>query len=1058
MIINVPFEKLRNVVHIADIHVRLLRRHDEYEAAFERLYSDIRAKNLEDFVIVLAGDIVHAKTDLSPELVDITSKFLSNLADIAPTILILGNHDLNLANKNRLDSLSPIVNNLQHPNLHFARDTSIVKVADTEFAVFSVLDKQENWPTADACTAPNKVALFHGPIDGANTDANYTITSRHFHIDNFYGYDIAMLGDIHRHQVLQEYNPTLGKPIITYAGSLLQQNHGEQLTGHGWCLWDIPSRTYEFVPLQNDYGYCTIEVVGDQIHMPNQFPNKVRMRLFTGDLDAVQVQKLVASLRNKYDIVELSVNKNRFAKRLVGSNIAHETLDLTSVTTQNELITDWLKRNFPNNSQSVTNTIIELNKELNDRIHHEDYSRNINWKPLKFTFSNMFSYGEGNEINFADMDGVYGLFATNGSGKSAAVEALMFCLYDKTPRAFKGDHIMNNRKDEFECQLIFEINDETYGIKRVGSRKKTGVVKVDVEFWKKGNDGEIISLNGEDRRNTNANIRNYVGTYEDFIMTTLSSQSANSIFIDKSNSERKDLLMQFMGLNIFDKLYDIANDESKEIAGVLKRFKKMDVTEELVTINDDLKNARQELEEVEGQYEEIKTIKVEYDKKIETLLSNKRIVPPSSQSVDILENELSRAQELLAENTNKLEKANTDFDNLTQMLQSLESDYAKYDTQSLLASVEQHRTTNSEVENLTQLVKVASTKLTEKNKFKEKLSGYKYNPNCDVCVENNKNIIDDLEAANKDIEDLTTYISVKNDLKEAALISLQALEEDVATYNLTLKFKEDIDSLKNIRLPRLTNDIQSITLKIDNTKKNIGNIEENINIYHQNKEAILHNQQIDNEIKEIQIVINTEENKLNTAQKIIRDLHGNVSVLEAKQQDLRAKLVEAERLEETYEAYNQYALAIGRDGIPYEIVKKITPNIETEVNNILSQIVDFNIMLEVEGKNINGKLVYDYDRSWPLENSSGMERFISSLAIRVALMNVSNLPKPNFLIIDEGFGVLDAEHLSSMQTLFNLLKTHFDFILIVSHLDTARDMVDNIIEIHKEDGYSHISA
>jgi len=46
----------------------------------------------------------------------------------------------------------------------------------------------------------------------------------------------------------------------------------------------------------------------------------------------------------------------------------------------------------------------------------------------------------------------------------------------------------------------------------------------------------------------------------------------------------------------------------------------------------------------------------------------------------------------------------------------------------------------------------------------------------------------------------------------------------------------------------------------------------------------------------------------------------------------------------------------------------------------------------------------------------------------------------------------------SMQTLFNLLKTHFDFILIVSHLDTARDMVDHLIEIRKEDGYSQISV
>ena len=47
-----------------------------------------------------------------------------------------------------------------------------------------------------------------------------------------------------------------------------------------------------------------------------------------------------------------------------------------------------------------------------------------------------------------------------------------------------------------------------------------------------------------------------------------------------------------------------------------------------------------------------------------------------------------------------------------------------------------------------------------------------------------------------------------------------------------------------------------------------------------------------------------------------------------------------------------------------------------------------------------------------LELTSGMEKFISSLAIRVALINVSNLPRPNFLAIDEGFGTLDSENLN----------------------------------------------
>jgi DNA repair exonuclease SbcCD ATPase subunit/DNA repair exonuclease SbcCD nuclease subunit len=1058
MIINVPFKKLRHVVHVADIHVRLFRRHEEYEEAFDRLYKDIRSKNLEDFVIVLAGDIVHAKTDMSPEMVEVASKFLKNMADIAPTILIAGNHDCNLANQNRLDALSPIVNNLQHPNLHYVKYSSVVRVADTDFAVCSIFDEQITWPTANDCSAPNTVALYHGPVHGSLTDANFTITNRHVGVDTFDGYHMVMLGDIHRHQVLQEYNPLSNKPVVVYASSLLQQNHGETIDNHGWCLWNIEDRTFEFVPLHNDYGYATIEVIGDRIEMPQTIPNKARVRLFTGDLDNTESKKLISSLRKKYNIIELSVNKNRFNKQnIVGSsNTSHELLDFTSPSTQNQFIVDWLTRNYPGLDDGIIQNIQNINIELNGKIHHEDHSRNINWRPLNFKFSNMFSYGEGNEINFDDMNGLYGIFAQNASGKSSILDSLMFCLYDKTPRAFKGDHIMNNRKNTFECELTFEINDEVFGIKRIGNRKKNGDVKVDVEFWREAGNSRI-SLNGESRRDTNANIRTYVGTYEDFIMTAFSGQTSNSLFIDKSHSERKDLLIQFMGLNIFDKLYDIANEEAKGITGVLKRFKKSDVTDELLETANKLETQNELLNDIETQYEDIKSIKSSYEKNIEELLSNKRIVPPSAQDIDVLTRNLEIANQKLVGETNNLDAITTELQIKSESLQSIQSEYETYDTYELLVAKQTYTALMQEVEVINNKVKVANTKLAEKVKFKQKLEGYNYNPDCPVCVENNKSVIDDLESVNTEIDELTNSIAKYNDDKMVAQKEMETLGDKVSDYNKANEIKEYLDNLKNIVIPKLSNEVESSRLKINDIKSNIGNIEDAIEVYHQNKEAILHNQEIDGQIKDIQSNITDTDRKMNELQKSIRELHGNVSVLSAKQTDLQAKLKEAEDLESSFEAYTHYMSAIGRDGVPYEIITKAIPNIESEINTILSDIVDFNVSLEVDGKNINGKLNYDYDRIWPLENSSGMERFVSSLAIRVALMNVSNLPKPNFLIIDEGFGTLDNEHLNSMQSLFNSLKTHFDFILIISHLDNARDMVDNLIEIKKEDNYSYIS-
>jgi len=137
-------------------------------------------------------------------------------------------------------------------------------------------------------------------------------------------------------------------------------------------------------------------------------------------------------------------------------------------------------------------------------------------------------------------------------------------------------------------------------------------------------------------------------------------------------------------------------------------------------------------------------------------------------------------------------------------------------------------------------------------------------------------------------------------------------------------------------------------------------------------------------------------------------------------------------------------------------VSNILPYIQEEVNTILSQIVDFNIEFDVDGKNINTQISYGDDKKWPLELTSGMEKFISSLAIRVGLINVSNLPRPNFLAIDEGFGNLDTNNLNSIFMLFDYLKTEFEYIMVISHIDLMRDITDNLLEISKRQGLSKV--
>jgi DNA repair exonuclease SbcCD ATPase subunit len=157
--------------------------------------------------------------------------------------------------------------------------------------------------------------------------------------------------------------------------------------------------------------------------------------------------------------------------------------------------------------------------------------------------------------------------------------------------------------------------------------------------------------------------------------------------------------------------------------------------------------------------------------------------------------------------------------------------------------------------------------------------------------------------------------------------------------------------------------------------------------------------------------------------------------------------------------YESYLESIAKNGVPYMLLKKILPVIEDEVNSILNQIVEFYVTLEADDKNINCYIHYNDEMNWPVELASGMERFMISVAMRAALINVSSLPRPNFIAIDEGFGVLDSDKISSVGLLFDFLKTQFDFILCISHLDAMKDLADSLIHINKNTkGFSEIKA
>ena len=1043
-VVKVPFRKLKYIHHISDIQIRNLKRHREYEEVFERTYEEVK-KHKDNAVAYIGGDIAHSKTDMSPELVDQLSRLFKNLSDICPTIIIAGNHDCNLNNRSRMDCLSPIVDNLKHPNLHYLKDTGVYKCADVSFVVWDVWDTKKDYIKAKDVEGKTKIVLFHGTVDRCETDLGFRLPSD-VKITQFKGYDMGLLGDIHKRQHLNK------EETISYCGSLVQQNHGEGLS-HGYLLWDVPSRKSKYIEIQNDYGYYTLDIDNGIVPNADDMPKKARLRVRVSNTSATELKKALAVIHDKYGIEEMSVT--RTDSLYSTDRVRNKTIqigDINNTDVQYQLIVDYLNANHIVDEETLLK-IKNINESLNQDLPEEEVYRNVNWKLKIFEFSNMFSYGENNVVNFTKLNGIVGMFAPNAAGKSSLLDALSFCLFDTCSRAFKAENVLNNKKREFFCKVNFEIDGQDYFIERVAKKQRKGNVKVDVDFYTFDDVGEKVSMNGDQRRSTDANIRKVIGSYDDFILTALSSQIKNSIFIEKTQKEKKTLLAQFMGLEIFDKLWTTASDEIKDVAAVLKNFKDNDWEKELAEIKEDKKQFKEtnkqlveERKEVQSKKKLIETNIISLSKKLRQTDKSVEDIDKLKENKNVLFDTLSNIDTELGEVDMRVEKASLLYTELSIKIQSHKTEK----TEEKFVELEHLENNKKELD-----IDLDKMKIEVRSKLDkiEKLGNLEWDDDCEFCM-SNPFTLDAIETKKK--------LEVDKDVVKNYLVKLDDITEKINSLYHARERKSDLDDVvsKLQKISTLKNELNSKNVLMDEKKKNIlhqlGSVEEKIIKYYEQEKDIVYNQQIENEIDKLQNNNDDLDYQVDILTQKLTTLHGEIQVLETNRKNILNNIKKVEELESKYHAYQYYLDAVKRDGVPYELITKALPAIEGEVNNILAQLVDFQMLFEMDGKNINNYIVYDDDNVWPLELSSGMERFISSLAIRVGLINVSNLPRSNFLAIDEGWGTMDSDNINSVYSLFQYLKSQFQFALIVSHIDSMRDAVDTLLEIKKENSFSNI--
>ena len=1050
------------IAHVSDIHVRKLKYHKEYRAVFDQLYEKLREEKPD--IIVNTGDTFHTKLDLSPEAIRMMSELFVGLADIAPYHMILGNHDMNLKNSGRLDAISPIVDYLEHPNIHFHKYASVVEVAPgIDLHVLSIVDP-DNWQK-DLPEDRVNVALYHGSVVGSVTDTGWMMTHGDISLDEIEKYDYALLGDIHKTDQKVDND---GR--ARYPGSLVQQNHGES-NDKGYLIWDIEDKnTWQtrHVSLTNPKPFITIELTRKG-RMPKNIsiPSGARLRLVSNNnlaLDSMKRAVDIAKHRFKPETIS-------FLNRASGERGSVESLtdglqaeNLRDIDVQEELIDEYLIDYEV--SGKTMEKIYELNKKYNKIVEdNEDVSRNINWKLIDFEFDNLFNYGEDNKVSFDELSGIIGIFGKNFSGKSSIIDGILWTLFNTTSKnERKNLNVINQNKENCAGRVTIQINDLTYTIERSAKKytkrlkgQETLEAKTELNFevYNPVTD-EVTSLNGLTRSLTDANIRKQFGTLDDFAVSSLSSQHGALAFIDEGSTRRKEIIAKFLDLEFFDRKFKLAKEDSVDLKGALKRLESKNYDQDLETAAASLDDCRDKLayhkqtcNSLKEAIAELVEVKQEIESKIDSIPAEIIDIVDINNRIRSKENEITALRLKDSQNKNELKLKQGMYAKISNFVSDFDLDkFQRLQTQ----IVGNRQKLTVEEDKLNKLLESYNDVLN-----KEKLlDGHQYDPDCKYCCEN-----EFVKEAHHAVSQKTNIESQQSDTLETINVITAVIEDlNPADVEIQLDRYDKMETSKH----SVSSEIADLNLEIERNINTLNTMQVKLDElcaardeYEENKEAIENLELLVVQLNKCHYKIEQTEKNIAVCDAATLDLVKSVGSYEQKIETINEQKQEYQDLQTEFAAYDLFMRCMHPNGIAYDVIKKKIPVINEEIAKVLANIVDFEVFFEAAGNKFDINIKHPKYDERPIEMASGAEKSLSAMAIRLALLGVSSLPKSDLFILDEPGTALDEDNMSGFIQILELIKVYFKNVLLISHLDSLKDCVDMQIVIDKKAGFAKVN-
>lgn len=1025
--------------HISDIHWRSLKRHDEYKQIFSTMFEKLKKE--EPDIIFIGGDIVHSKTQgISPEIIENLNWWFNELAKIAPVHVILGNHDGLILNEDRQDAITPIISAINNDNIKLFKKSGTYPTGIEGFnwCVFSCFD-QKNWNLVKPVQDEINIACFHGAVMNSKTDTDWQLEGE-VKLDFFNDYDFGFLGDIHKRQYLDK------DKRIAYPGSPIQQNYGEDLK-KGFLVWEIKNRhdfKSKFISIDNPHPFVTIDwkdSLEKTILFCEKVKNKSRFRIRVNqNITQSEIKILYHYLKNDKKAHEIVLQNNVDNSTNTVTKEAPNLYNKLNIR-KSEDRSEIFKSYFNDIDKDIIEKIDVLFKENLDKIPQSlSDAFGQNWSINNMSFDNTFSYGKNNFINFNKLNGVIGIFGNNRTGKSSIPGTLMYTLFNTTDRgSIKNQDVVNIRKGSCKSKVNITIGTKNYDIIRETIKKTNKNKKLSANTnLSLIETSKSIDETEEQRRETEKILRNLIGTSDDFLYTSFASQGSMNTFINEKSSARKSVLSKFLNLDIYEDLYKNSRENYIVLKNNLKNTSEKNWT---ILKNEIVNNINSKKNNLIKTEEELKTNR---EKEVETRLKIKEIENnisnhPSGHTYQ------SATKELDYINSKEKENENNIID-LTQKVKDLKIKLHKIAEFKKDFPIEILKEQKDKLDNLLSDLKDYKNKksllLTQKNNKSEEIKildqvpcGDKF-PTCKFISKaySSKNDINDINLNIVKIE--SSIYEIQSVIKN---LEKDSLDQKIDKYNdiLNKEYKAgvDIESIQN-------------KIEIKNSKlKDLKNKKCDIQIILKELENFNNNKHID-KLNSVKTDLNRLQNCIFDLETFIKKENREIFFLENDYKSLELEEQQYNKIIEEWKIYDLYSQAVSKKGIPTMLIGSYLPKINKEIESILSGVTSFKVKILDDENNSNLNVYIDYgDSIRIIECASGMEKMMASIAIRVALTNISTLPKSDMFIIDEGFGALDASNIEACAKLLKSLKKYFKTILIISHIDAIKDVVDKNLEV-----------